>query len=301
MRFRSGVLAALALFVAISAGSPVAFGQGAGETSCPEQVDHEAIMRAYFGPLMARLGETVGRPTGCIGDASDGGVSLPTTTGLLYARPESGGPVRIVVFTDGHRHWAMDASLSQITLYWEGTSAYPPAAGVSRLPATRPGEPAPAPWPVAPVPTVGRSAPTPVPAHRPENGENLTPSTFGGGRSSLIVTNDIPQDVALKLRDTDGARATRAFVYVRTGEQFRLEGVQPGSYLIQVAIGSSWDSDAKIFSRGLVVFQIEEAIEFEEKVSETGVEWWDRTLRLYRTGEFNDGMTVIDPATFQQD
>ena len=250
-------------------------------------------MRAYFGPLMARLGETVGRPTGLHRRRSgrrrvaahDHRCAVcparerrPRPHRRLHGRPPTLG--------DGRQPQPGYAVLGG-TISLPAWSLCLPVAGnaAGRSPRRSPGQ-----WPPCPR-GVGlrqrRSRSTAL-----KNGEHLTPSTYGGGRSSLIFTNDIPQDVALKLRDTDGARAARAFVYIRTGEQVTLEGVRPVSYQVQVASGSSWDSDAKVFGRGLVIFQFEEAIEFEEIVSETVVRWWDRSLRLYRTGEANEGVTA---------
>jgi hypothetical protein len=58
-----------------------------------------------------------------------------------------------------------------------------------------------------------------VPAHRPATGENIAEPTYAGGRGELLLGNELHVDVAFKMRDDDGARATRAFVYVRAGER----------------------------------------------------------------------------------
>src|SRR3954451_7843050 len=117
MRTRPIVVALLALSLLVVGVAP-ARGQESQGTACTARSDNDAVVRAFFGPLFERLGPIVGSPVGCIGEAPDGGVSVPTTTVLLYARPEGGGPVRLVAFTDGFRHWAVDANLTQVTLYW---------------------------------------------------------------------------------------------------------------------------------------------------------------------------------------
>jgi hypothetical protein len=221
---------------------------------------------------------------------------------LLYARPEAGGPVRIIVFTDGHRHWAVDANLRRATLYWEGADPYPPAAGVTRIPVSAADAEGEAPWPPSPAPTVGRPALTPISAHRPATGENISDPTYAGGRGVLLLGNELPVDVAFKMRDTDGARATRAFVYVRAGEQARLEGVSPGVYQFQGIAGFDWDPDARVFRRSLMVFKADEVFEFVETETDGGVLSMTGTFTVHQVeGGSNIGISDLDITEFQQE
>ena len=206
------------------------------------------------------------------------------------------------MFTDGHRHWAVDANLSRVTLYWEGSDPYPPATGVTRIPLSAPEAAAEAPWPPSPVPTVGQAAATPTPAYRPATGEQFSEPTYGGGRGSLTLINKLSTDVAFKVRDADGARATRAFVYVRAGEQATLEGVRPGIYLIQAVAGADWDPDARIFRRVAQALKADDPIEFAETETEDGITWLNGTFTIYTvTGGGNAGSSTIDVAEFLQE
>ena len=207
-RLVGAIVGALILFAGFST---AAGAQGTLGTGCARQAENDAQVRDLFGPLLGRFAAEVGRPVGCLADAPDGGLAQQTTAGLLYARPEGGGPVRIVVFTDGHRHWAVDANLSRVTLYWEGDTPYPPSQGVTRIPQA-PDAQAEAPLPSSPAPTIGRAAPAPASPNRPATGEHIVEPTFGGGRGELTLSNELPVDVAFKLRDADGARGTRAYV-----------------------------------------------------------------------------------------
>ena len=161
------IAALLGASILLASNVTVAIGQDALGTGCAGQHENDALVRSLFGPLLARFASTVGTTVGCVMPSPDGGLSQTTTSGLLYARPEGGGPVRIVVFTDGHRHWAVDANLSRVTLYWEGSDPYPQATGVTRIPLSASEAAAEAPWPPSPVPTVGQAASTPTPAYGP--------------------------------------------------------------------------------------------------------------------------------------
>ena len=70
-------------------------------TGCERQAENDVRVRDLFGPLLSRFSSIVGQTVGCLADADDGGLAQRTTAGLLYARPEGGRPVRIIVFTDG--------------------------------------------------------------------------------------------------------------------------------------------------------------------------------------------------------
>ena len=224
-----------------------------------------------------------------------------TTAGLLYARPEGGGPVRIIVFTDGHRHWAVDANLSRVTLYWEGEAPYPPATGVTRMPLPAEAQ-AEAPWPPSPAPTVGRSAPPPDSPNRPATGENIVEPTYAGGRGELTLSNELPIDMAFKLRDADGARGTRAFVYVRAGEQAKLDGLRPGTSELQAIAGIDWDPEARVFRRSLSVFKASEPLEFSEITTEDGVRWMTLTYTISPVAGGSDvGLSPINVDEFQQE
>src|SRR3954454_11575768 len=142
------VIAALLGAVALLGGSAaVALGQDALGAGCANQAENDARVRDLFSPLLVRFAPTIGTMVGCLAPSPDGGLSQTTTSGLLYARPEGGGPVRIIVFTDGHRHWAVDANLSRVTLYWEGSDPCPPASGVTRISLSPSEAAAEAPWP----------------------------------------------------------------------------------------------------------------------------------------------------------
>jgi hypothetical protein len=302
MPVRHAIVAVLGVLALLISGSVSAAVQDPLGTACPMQAENDTRVRGLFGPLLRRFADVVGRTVGCIADAPDGGLSQPTTTGLLYARAEDGGPVRIIVFTDGHRHWAVDANLRRVTLYWEGDSSYPPAQGVTRIPLTAAESEAEAPWPGSPAPTVGRAAPTPTPAFRPETGENITPPTYEGGRGELMLKNDLTQDMAFKLRDDDGARGTRAFVYVRAHEQAKLELVSPGAYRLQGISGVDWDPESRLFRRGLRAFESEPTYVFEETTTDEGIGWSILTLTIYPIAGTGDiGMSQIDVAEFLKD
>jgi hypothetical protein len=271
-------------------------------TDCATQRENDARVRALFGPLLKRYVTTVGKPVGCLADAPDGGLTQQTTAGLLYARPEGGGPVRIVAFTDGHRHWAVDANLSRVTLYWEGEPPYPPAQGVTRLPVSAEDAQAETPWPPTPAPTVGHAAPAPASASRPATGDNLAEPTFSGGHGELVFSNDLPVDVAFKMRDADGAKATRAFVYVRAGEQTTLQGVNPGTYLFQGIAGIDWEREARVFRRVVMIFKADETVDFVETKTDEGIRWMTRTVSIYPLTDGSDGtLDPIDLSEFQAD
>ena len=206
MLVRRLVGAIVGAMILLVGGSTVARAQEALGTDVREAGGERRAVRDLFGPLVGRFASEVGRPVGCLRDAPDGGLAQQTTAGLLYARPEGGGPVRIVVFTDGHRHWAVDANLSRVTLYWEGDTPYPPAQGVARIPVSAEVAQAEAPWPPSPAPTVGRAAPAPASPNRPATGDHIVEPTYGGGRGELTLINELQGDVAFKLRDADGAR-----------------------------------------------------------------------------------------------
>ncbi|HZO29259.1 MAG TPA: hypothetical protein VFH48_25075 [Chloroflexota bacterium] len=296
------VVTLFVVIVLLVSGSTAAHGQEAFGSECATQAENDVLVRNLFGPLLMRFPSVVGRPVRCIVDAPDGGLAQKTTTGLLYARPEGGGPVRIVVFTDGHRHWAVDANLSRVTLYWEGDAPFPPAEGVTRIPVSPADAQAEAAWPPSPAPTVGRPAPTPVAAHRPATGENIAEPAYGGGRGELLLGNELPVDVAFKMRDDDGARGTRAFVYVRAGEQAKLEGISPGTYQFQGIAGSDWDPEARVFRRGLMVFKADQPFEFTEERTEEGVTWMTGTFSVRQVeGGSNVGISTIDLADFQKE
>ena len=115
------------------------------------------------------------------------------------------------------------------------------------------------------------------------------------------MKNEIPSDIAFKLRDADGARGMRAFVYVRAGEETLLEGIAPGSYLFQAAIGSDWDGEAHIFRRVVQVMQSDNDVTLSEQVMDEGTTWTTYTMRLFTTcGERNLGVP-IDVGEFLRD
>jgi hypothetical protein len=297
MQARTTVVAVFAL-LSCTVGAAPAFGQELNGTGCPNQVQNNAVLRDYFGPLFDRLGPIAGNPVGCIGEAPDGGASQATTTGLLYARPERGGPLRVIVFTDGHRHWAVDANLTPVTLYWEGEAAYPPAQGVTRQPV--PSAVAQAPWPPSPAPTVG-VPPNATPASRPATGEHIAPPTYSGGRGQLTLRNELSVDAAFKLRDADGARAARAFVFVRAGEETTLDGVTPGTYQLQIVSGTDWDTEGRIFRHVRTAMQFGEDLTFTERSTDDGITWDVRWVKIYPTDAPSQGGVQIDPAELQKD
>jgi hypothetical protein len=302
MRVRHAVVVVLGALVLLTCGSARAAVQDPLGSECARQSENDRLVRDLFGPLLGRFASVVGRPVGCLADAPDGGLAQRTTAGLLYARPEGGGPVRIIVFTDGHRHWAVDANLSRVTLYWEGDAPYPPATGVTRIPGPAAEVQAEAPWPPSPAPTVGRSAPLPESPNRPATGEDITAPTYAGGRGELTLGNALPIDVAFKLRDADGAKGTRAFVYVRAGEQAKLDGLRPGTYEVQGIAGIDWDPEARVFRRGLSVFKAQDPLEFPEITTEDGVQWMTRTYTISPVaGSSNVGISPIGLDEFQQE
>jgi len=302
MLVRRLVGAVFGAMILLAGGWTAAGAQGPLGTGCARQAENDAQVRDLFGPLLGRFAAEVGRPVGCVADAPDGELAQQTTAGLLYVRPEGGGPVRIVVFTDGHRHWAVDANLSRVTLYWEGDAPYPPTQGVTRIPVSAEVAQAEAPWPPSPAPTVGRAAPAPASPNRPTTGEQIVEPTYGGGRGELTLVNELPVDVAFKLRDADGARATRAFVYVRAGERTKLDGLRVGTYELQGISGVDWDPEARRFRRGLSVFKANEPLDMPEVRTEEGITWITLTYTIYPvSGGGEGGLSPLDLKEFQEE
>ncbi|MFN8637105.1 MAG: hypothetical protein U0893_24930 [Chloroflexota bacterium] len=115
------------------------------------------------------------------------------------------------------------------------------------------------------------------------------------------MKNELATDIAFKLRDADGARGTRAFVYVRAGEETVLEGVAPGSYLFQAAIGSDWDGEAHIFRRVVQVMQADNEVTLSEQATDEGTTWTTYTMRLFTTGGERNLGVPIDVREFLRD
>ena len=85
------------------------------------------------------------------------------------------------------------------------------------------------------------------PNRRLANGTILSSSELNG-RCLLTVRNGFSLDAVVKLVDTRD-NSCKAYFYISSGNEFKIEGFHAGTYRLKFFVGEDWDSTEQHFSR----------------------------------------------------
>lgn len=134
-----------------------------------------------------------------------------------------------------------------------------------------------------PTPTPSPAPPTRTPTVLPItlfNGYELQRSG-STGESTLTVTNGTSQDALVRLVVASTGETAR-LVHVGRQNGWTIEGIAPGSYLLQFALGTDWDTVLARFQRNTSFKEFEDPFDFT--VSGGFVTTWEVTLNAVPGG-----------------
>lgn len=106
------------------------------------------------------------------------------------------------------------------------------------------------------------------PNRRLPNGTILSSSELNG-RSLLTVRNGLSLDAVAKLIDVRD-NICKAYFYVSSGNEFKLEGIQPGAYRLKFCVGEDWDDSRQHFSRNQGFSEFDRPLFFVENEVKNG-------------------------------
>jgi hypothetical protein len=106
------------------------------------------------------------------------------------------------------------------------------------------------------------------PNRKLSNGMILSSSELNG-RCLLTVRNGLLFDAAVKLVDTRD-NTSKAYFYVSSGNNFKVEGIHAGTYRLKFCVGEDWDSTEQRFSRDQKFSEFDRPILFEENEVRNG-------------------------------
>ncbi len=119
------------------------------------------------------------------------------------------------------------------------------------------------------------------------------------GPHKLVVTNELPADAVVKLRDYTGSSVLS--FYVEAGDQAIIDTVPEGTFLVEYASGREYSLDCGYFVGATTSFRFGEKVSFE--VRDDGINRYRGVLELTlrRGAGGNMRPTNIDNATFSHD
>jgi len=94
------------------------------------------------------------------------------------------------------------------------------------------------------------------------NGTILSSSELNG-RCLLTVRNGLSLDAVVKLVDTKD-NTCKAYFYVSSGNEFKIEGFHAGTYRLKFFVGEDWDSTKQRFSRSQIFSEFDRPMFFTE-------------------------------------
>lgn len=112
------------------------------------------------------------------------------------------------------------------------------------------------------------------------NGTEITPPLKMTGSGTLKVINGTRQDAAIKLVDRNSGQTYR-FVYIRAGREVVLNGISTCLCTLKFTTGTDWDSRSRKFRRNPSFSKFEQALNFRESRTASGVRWMNYTATLH--------------------
>jgi hypothetical protein len=113
-------------------------------------------------------------------------------------------------------------------------------------------------------------------------GTNITPPAGVTGLGTLKVINGTRQDAAIKLVDRNSGKTYR-FVYIQANREIVLNGIGACLCTLKFTVGNDWDSRSRRFLRNSAFSQFDQALNFREVRTASGVQWMNYTATLHPT------------------
>jgi hypothetical protein len=116
------------------------------------------------------------------------------------------------------------------------------------------------------------------PVERLSTGQKIEDGERKDGNSTLMVRNGTREDAAVRLVDSVTGRTTR-FVYVRAGAEYKVLGIEPGTYRLDFATGSDWVTACRDFIHDTSYSEFERDLVFKFSSTENEEEITTWTTR----------------------
>jgi hypothetical protein len=126
---------------------------------------------------------------------------------------------------------------------------------------------------------IGRAAAEPVTA-RPESGSEMLLKHGPTGLGQLTITNGTSHDAAVKLADWDSGEPCR-YVFIRAGDQSKLDGIAPGTYSLRFILGGAWNGKSLRFEEVSVAEKFDERFTFKEASTAEGTQYSRYSVTLH--------------------
>jgi len=98
-------------------------------------------------------------------------------------------------------------------------------------------------------------------------GTRIEPDNGVSGRCTLKISNGTGHDAAVRLAESATGRTAR-FVYIETGRDYTLSGIEPGVYSLRFETGLDWIPICKGFLRDEDIQEFDESLEFRSITNE---------------------------------
>ena len=132
---------------------------------------------------------------------------------------------------------------------------------------------------------------------RPANGQNIGAERDDEGLGQLRLINGTQSDAVVRVYRAASGVLSRA-IYVRQGETAFVGRVSRGKYVVKVATGGKWSSQADDFEACVSYFKFAETYEFKEIPKDGSTEYDQLTLTLHTVPNGNVEKTPITREEF---
>ncbi|NYT01445.1 MAG: hypothetical protein GKC10_01635 [Methanosarcinales archaeon] len=172
-----------------------------------------------------------------------------------------------------------------------GAGSASPAAGTGTGATTNPVQPS----ATVPSPAVSTSAPATI--SRPGTGTFIK-SLNEDGNGEMLIKNGLADDAVVVLTRPSGAALFS--VYVRSGDQFRVQGIPDGSYTMFFTSGADWDYVKKEFTRAQDYFSMEGTMSFSTTTNWEGTSYTIHEITLHQVEDGNMERLSVNKEDFPQ-
>jgi len=137
---------------------------------------------------------------------------------------------------------------------------------------------------------VGQPDGSPSPPRSLPTGTTIKKIGALNGQGDLRIDNGQDVDAVAILNETNGSAMIA--VYIQSGHQFTITGIEDGTYELFFQLGEDWDSEQTAFTRRRNLARFEDAFEFRTAGSSYSA--WQVTLHPVQGGTAGTGSVSED-------